>query len=172
LTRRTAPTSVYVMSGRLALAVAIGLAATSLSACSGKQESAASGNPSGRLTKAQFIARGDAVCKEIEQVPDTIPAPADTSDIGAVADYIQQGLDKTRPKVEQFKALRPPASDQAVADRLKSTYDQLLAKEVEVIAAARAHNQAAYQTAQDAVGELVAKLRDEASAYGFKVCGA
>jgi hypothetical protein len=160
------------MSRKLVTAVAIWLATTALSACSSKNESSGGGDPSGRLTKAQYIARGDAVCKEIEQVPDTIPAPEDTSDIDAVADYIQQGVDKTRPKVEQFEALQPPVSDQAVADQLKSTYDQLLAKEAEVIAAARAHNQAAYQKAQDEVGTLVEALGKQASAYGFKVCGA
>lgn len=62
---------------------------------------------------------------EINEIPDTIDAPAETSDIGTAADYLQQSLDKTRPKVEQLKALRAPAGDQAVADRLRTTYDHL-----------------------------------------------
>ena len=160
------------MPGKLTIAVAFGLAAVLVSGCSSKQSSGTPGAASGRLTKAEFIARGDAVCKEIDEIPDTINAPAETSDIGAAADYLQQSLDKTRPKVAQLEALRPPAADQAVADRLRTTYDQLLAKEADVIAAARARNQAAYTTAQGEVAALIKDLHDEASAYGFRVCGA
>lgn len=158
------------MSAKLALALVLSLAAASASACS-KQEPSAAGNASGRLTKTQFVARGDAICKEINEVPDDIAEPGNASDVGAVADYLQQSLDRTRPKVEQFKALRPPARDQAVADRMGGTYDQLLAKEGEVIAAARAHNAEAYTKGQDELRDLTEKLGQEASAYGFEVCG-
>ena len=160
------------MPGKVAVAVAVGLAAAVLGACSSKQSSATGGAASGRLTKAEFIARGDATCKEINEIPDTIDASAETSDIGAAADYLQQSFDKTRPKVAQLETLRPPAADQAVADRLRSIYDQLLAREADVIAAARARNQAAFATAQGEVAALIKELHDEASAYGFKVCGA
>jgi hypothetical protein len=160
------------MLPKLALALALSLAAASMGACSDKQGPGAEGSTSGRLTKTQYVARGDALCKEINEIPDTIAEPQDATDVGALAGYLQQSLDRTRPKVEQFKALRPPAQDQPVATRMSGAYDQLLAKEAEVIAAARARNGRAYRKAQDEVKSLTAKLSKEASAYGFEVCGA
>jgi hypothetical protein len=159
------------MPGKLALAIALSVTAASLSACSGKQEPSTTAGSSGRLTKAQFIQRGDAICKEMNEVPDKIAEPENASDIGAVADYLQESLDQTRPKVEQFKALLPPAEDQAVATRMASIYDQLLAKEAEVIAAARARDHERYDKAQGEVKGLTMKLDEEASAYGFEICG-
>jgi hypothetical protein len=162
------------MSSMRAAALALCLAVASMSACSGKQGSSSvgdTGGSSGRLTKAQYIARGDAICKDMNEVPDKIAEPEDASDIGAVADYLQQSLDETRPKVDELEALQPPAGDQDVATRMNDTYDQLLAKEAEVIAAARARDNERYDQAQAEVKELTMKLSEEASAYGFEVCG-
>ena len=125
----------------------------------------------GRLTKAQYIAQGDAVCKEIKEVPDTVAQPTDENDNAAVAAYFQQALDATKPKVEQFRALEPPVSDQAVADEMNATFADLLATTGDIIAALRQNNADAARSADETLTTIRDKLTRTAEGYGFTVCG-
>jgi hypothetical protein len=166
------------MPRTVALAMALALVAASLGACSGKHRSDATGSPkapdasdAGRLTKAQYIAQGDAVCKEINEVPDTITKPADEKDNVAVAAYFQQSLDATRPRVEQFRTLEPPKADQAVADQMNAAFGELLATTGDIVAALRQKNADAVKSADETLKTLGEKLARTAKDYGFTVCG-
>jgi hypothetical protein len=119
--------------------------------------------------KEAYIARGDAICGEIDALRGTIPVPPEDTD-AALAVYFQQLQDATRPKVDEFRALQPPEADRTVADELKGLFGELLAANDGLIAAYRQGGPDAIRAADDAREAVLERLEAVAAGYGFVVC--
>ena len=125
----------------------LGAAALVVAGCGGGDD-----EPSGAgvkpLTKAQFIARADAICREVKQAqrPHTERVQALTrgADLRQVAPILAAALAETRTGRERLEDLRAqaPREDRAALDAYFAAADRLLAAGERLAAAAKAGDRA------------------------------
>jgi hypothetical protein len=155
------------MNGRKARIVAASMAvALVLAACS--SDSGSSGG-SGRLTKAQYIARADQICKAANRKAQALGAPT-TTDPQALAQFLSKSGRIINDAVDQLKKLNPPKADEQKINTLvnglqkSASYFPALVKAVK--------NQDTQQVKQVArkLQEASLKGAQIAQSYGFHVC--
>ena len=79
------------------------------------------GNGSERLSRNAYLARADAICRDVDEKRKTLPVPAAIPDIPAYVDRALPILDEARSRLE---ALRPPSSlDDQVSGWLSAIRD-------------------------------------------------
>jgi hypothetical protein len=83
----------------------IGVAVAVLAGCGGGGQA---------LTKEQYAARADAICDKHNKETQAFGNPANLADLAKVADQTLTVLDKA---ISELEALKPPASEKAIADR-------------------------------------------------------
>jgi hypothetical protein len=152
------------MNGRRARIVA-GMAVIVLlaSACS------SSGDAGGPLTKAQFIARADKICREANQKTSELGAPTST-DPEVLADFLAKSGRIISDAVGQLKHLQPPKADQQKIDRLVAGLEKSASYFPALIKAVKSNNtQQIKQTAQQ-LQQASLQGQDIAQSYGFRVC--
>jgi hypothetical protein len=71
----------------------------------------------GRLTRASYIRRVNAICDSFGKRLDKIPPPLDPASPGAVYESIGLALPLLREQSERVRSLKPPAGLQAEVDR-------------------------------------------------------
>jgi hypothetical protein len=147
----------------LLAAAALGVAA----ACGGNGDSGGDAEAE-RLTKEEYIAQAAAVCQEAEDRFDEL---GDAQTIEEAAALGEEAVTIGEEQLEQLRALRPPAEDEATIEEAYDLLEQQLAVARDLVEALRANDQAAAQ-------ELIAegeRLNEEADAiaaeYGLEVCG-
>lgn len=137
--------------------------AASLSACGGSSN-----------TKADFVARADAICtKTLSQTRAITPPVSSTQPGGALAAYLGQVVPLVQSEAGQIRALKRPAGGTA-QDRLMLS--QYLAALGQVVVAYRQLEAAARRGDTQAIATVEATLRANpaatlAASYGLRSCG-
>ena len=165
---------------RICCLVLFGVVATVLTGCGGGGSSTSGGSTTspgatsapaggGRLTKADFIAQGDAICVANVAKEQALPRPS-SSDLRSVASYLTPLIAIVADEDAKLRALKPPAADQVTINAALSELDTALADFRKAESAASAGNsagfQSEFQTAKGPSDDATAKLH----AYGFQHC--
>ncbi len=150
------------MRSRAVTLAAIAAAAVAVAGCSG------GGGGDDRLSKDEFIAQADAICKEANEKLDALGEPASFEEVASLAG---DAIAIQEDAIAQLRALEPPAEDEAT---LNEAY-ALLDRQVEV---GRQIQEAAAAGDAAKIEELVAEIEpiDEeadqiAADYGLEECG-
>jgi hypothetical protein len=129
------------------------------------------------LTKAEYIARADAVCKaqeakraELEQQVAEL-TPITSGETGEVAALLRQQADNQMAEVKGLLALRPPGADAANLSSLLSILSAEITDLDDWADAYDRRNVREIRSLQIRVAEHGAKASALAGEYGFKVCG-
>ena len=154
------------------------LAAIVAAGCGGDHEdsTAAGASTTARsLTKADYIAKSDAICGQANQTIRslnlTIAGALQQGDNQAAANAVDTGLDRLRTLDSQIADLPMPAGDEGILTRLNAARAQSLAL-IEHLGGAFADGDNARVQRLTAQLDLVAKrTRAIAGPYGFQVCG-
>lgn len=91
---------------RLALLFALVLAIV-VAGCGG------GGGGGDRLSKDEYVAQADAICKEVEQKGDAIEEPTSLEDVGR---FVDEALPVFDDGLDRLRELRPPAELQDAVD--------------------------------------------------------
>ncbi len=127
-------------------------------------------------TKAQFIARADAICART----DAKLKPAKKR-LGAVENVVgskegaaalRQAASITREGIAQLQALTVPQGDAATVQKVITALDDEAADIDNMASAAAAGEASAIEAAKQAMQTTKATYDGLAQGYGFKVCGA
>lgn len=132
--------------------------ALSLAGCGG-------GSPS----KAAYIAKGDAVCKDASAQVDQLGQPPKSTDSKAIADFLDKGAALAQRSLDRLSGLDRPAGDTAQLKAIFTARQQAVDKIKQAAQQARAGN---LRAASTTISQVNAKAVDAMlMAYGFKVCG-
>jgi hypothetical protein len=135
------------------------------SACSSKSSS-----NTRHLTKTEFVARANAICRAMNAQAKTVPNPGnDPNKLAAASDRVAA---ITATALRKIRALPQPPNDAATLDAIYSKLDAILVQWGTLAAAARAGNKAAAQRSGAKLSVLVNQANAASNAYGLTVCGA
>jgi len=121
-----------------------------------------------RLSKQEYIRQGDAICADVKAKVDALPEPSKREES---VQFHDQATAIVREAAGGFKALKPPASDQATADQLNSLYDQSVIKYSEYVAALRSGDRKTERRVYDELVGLGTQLDQASRRYGLVKCG-
>jgi hypothetical protein len=149
------------MRGTLTACLVVALAALAVSA--------GSASASARVTKAQYIAKGDAICgTAIVQLRRLGYLRGGRA---AVASRGKRWLAIDRRTLAALRRLTPPAADRARVKRLLGLGDVAINKGVVgAIEAAKNGSNAGYSAAARRATAMINRAHAAARAYGFRVC--
>ncbi len=126
------------------------------------------------LTKAQYIAQADRICREVEAATktyadqvDALPEGSGTERIGNILDG---GLAETRKGVDRLKALQAPSEDRATVKAYFSSIDKAIVVYEGLVQAVRAEDEAKAKRYARQADPLFDEQRRLARQYGFKQC--
>jgi hypothetical protein len=128
----------------------------------------------GGYTKADFVARANAICtKTLNQTRAIIPPASTAPPGGEFAAYLGQLVPLVQSETDQIRALKRPSGGTAEDRRMLSQY---LAALGQVVTAYRQLKAAAKQGDAQAIANVEATLRanpaaDLAASYGLRSCG-
>jgi hypothetical protein len=146
--------------------VAVTVLALALAACSGGTD---------RLTKAELITQGDAVCKTFSDkagpIGQDITAAPSADNLPQYATAFGQLESVFSDMIDSLKALSPPEADQSTWDSITSGLTSELAALREAKTAAESGDLTAFNAAGTKIGQLDGETSKLATTYGFQVCG-
>ncbi len=146
--------------------VAVTVFALVLAACSGGSD---------RLTKAELITQGDAVCKTFSDkagpIGQGITAAPSADNLPQYATAFGQLETVFSDMIDSLKALSPPEADQSTWDSITSGLTNELAALREAKTAAEGGDLTAFNAAGTKIGQLDGQTSQLATTYGFQVCG-
>jgi hypothetical protein len=125
-------------------------------------------------TKADFVARANAICTKTLAQTRAIPPPVSTAQpTGALAAYLGRLVPLLQSETDQIRALKRPSVGSAQDRQTLSKYLVALSQ---VVASYRQLESAAKRGDADAVASVEAALRanpaaDLAASYGLHACG-
>jgi hypothetical protein len=144
--------------GLAALAAAVAVAA----GCGAGEEG------DGRLTKEEFIAAADAICKEANAKLDALGTP---TTLEQIAKFAGDAITIQEEALADLKALKPPAADEATINEAYALLDQQLELGRQIEAAAKEGDQAKIQELVGEVQPIDSQADQIAQDYGLKECG-
>jgi hypothetical protein len=154
------------MTTRSTWFAALSVFAVVLAACSGGSD---------RLTKAELITRGDAVCKTFSDkagpIGQDITAAPSADNLSQYATAFGQLETVFSDMIDSLKALSPPEADQSTWDSITSGLTNELAALREAKTAAEGGDLTAFNAAGTKIGQLDGQTSQLATTYGFQVCG-
>jgi hypothetical protein len=158
--------------GLLALLAAIALV---VSGCGG------GGSGGRRLTKAELISRGDAICSKYraknqalnKDAPAKNPTDPSASDaeVRKAAPVLRKLADNLRDARDELGDLRPPSDVESDWDNTLDDQDQLASKLDEAAAAALALDRQRVVVEFGEILRLNRRINSFETDYGFRVCG-
>ncbi len=155
----------------------LGAAVLALAGCGDdKDEPAAnaSGGAAKPLTKAQFIARADAICRDVKaaQQPytDRIRALSRVDQLERLAPILEGAQEESRKGLQRLRALPAPEEDRATLDGYYAAAQKLLDAGAELAAAAKANDRARGRKVAASAGALSADEQRLADDYGLEDC--
>ena len=157
-------------------AALLGAARLALAGCGGGEEEASQSSAK-PLTKAPFIARADAICREVKQAqrPHTerLGALPRGADLREVAPLLKAALEQTRKGRERLQTLRAqaPREARATLGAYFAAADRLLAASERLAAAAKSGDHAAGRRIAATADALSDEQQRRADEYGFEDCG-
>ncbi len=120
-----------------------------------------------RLTKEEYIAEADAICKEANDKLDALGEPT----LGNFEQYISDAEGIARDQLAKLRALSPPAEDE---ETLNSAYD-LIERQIELALegseALKNQDQAAFERVSGEIEQINAEADQIAQDYGLQECG-
>jgi hypothetical protein len=133
-----------------------------LVSCGGEGSGGGDGRP---LSKQQFTAKANAICKQADDRVVQLTRPTDLPSYGSYAASLEPIAHDLQDKLE---SLRPPQQEKAAVDRLLSDLKDAVAKIPQLRAAAEAGDP---QKAQKIANDFNASpFNTEASDLGLKEC--
>jgi hypothetical protein len=164
------------------LVAMLGGAALAVAAC-GDDKSSTSSSPrpggSGQAAaappaKAAYIARGDAICRDVaratQKYADQIDALPRGSKPGAAAGILDAGLAETRKGLARLRALPPPREDRATLDAYYDSFGRSLSAYAKLVDAARDDDRTQATKLAAQTDALAGEQRRLAKRYGFRRC--
>jgi hypothetical protein len=157
------------------LGIGLALAAIGLAACGGSDD--ASDAP---LTRAQYIATTDALCKQSNARTRKLNAELRRQSAGATNDadllrrlapVLERGYGPVRDNAAAFQAANPPAADAAEIERIRALYDRQAEFVRKLARAARRVDSSEFKSLSEQQKDVVTRARRLARSYGFKECG-
>jgi hypothetical protein len=143
-----------------------------LAGCGGGSEEADGTN---RLTKAELISQGDALCAGVEEelapvFGELFPTGSETPPASEAAGPMRVAADALRREYVEFSRLAPPEEDQQRFDAILEKFDAAV-KDVEKSAdLAAGGDTEGYLKALEAANGSDAESRDLMRDYGFDTC--
>ena len=134
----------------------------------------------GSVSRAEFIARADAFCKEANARAKRVNERAKEAasrvtgaeeQLKAVAPLFAEGLEIQRESTEGFKRIEYPPADRGVIEELHRAGDRLTVLVAEVGEAAEAGDVARFRSLAQEQARIKARTRVIQRDYGFKECG-
>lgn len=123
----------------------------------------------GRLSKKEFIRKGDAICRQTNAESAKTPVP-DKKDIRATADYLRGTATLLMGQDDRLDALKPPKQDEP---RLRDVFSRQRAALAQLQDAANKYQlgdqDVAQVTANNADTALL-EVRQDLQGYGFQDC--
>lgn len=129
------------------------------------------------LTKAQFVDRADAICRDVKQAQRAYTERLASLERGAelerVAPILEGALGESRKGLERLRDLRAqaPREDRATFDDYLAAARRLLAQSAKLAEAARSDDVAAGREVAAAADALSADEQRLADEYGLEDCG-
>jgi hypothetical protein len=152
------------MSKRFAWFIAV--LAVVLAACSGGSD---------RLTKAELITQGDAICKTFSDkagpIGQDITAAPSAGNLPQYAAAFGQLETVFGDMIDGLKALSPPEADQSTWDAITSGLEDELVALREAKTTAEGGDLTAFNAAGTKIGQFDNQTSQLATTYGFQVCG-
>lgn len=121
-------------------------------------------------TKGQFIAEGDAVCRDFREATEDARSQR-PSGYDQLAEQVAEIRRAAESAMERFRSLTPPPGDEEIVERYSASIEDSLAIFRRLEAAAKKQDTAKIKTYTDDLLELAKGQRELAQGYGFKVCG-
>jgi hypothetical protein len=154
------------MTNRSTWFAALTVFAVVLAACSGGSD---------RLTKAELITQGDAICKtfstKANPIGQDITAAPSADNLDQYATAFGQLETVFGDMMDGLKGLSPPEADQSTWDGITKGVDDELAALREAKTAAQGGDLTAFNAAGTKIGQLDNQTSQAATTYGFQVCG-
>jgi len=163
---------------RTLTSAALAAAALALAACGDSGDSG--DDKTATSTRAEFIAKTDAQCKvsnartktlneEAARAADTAKTEAEL--LKQLAPILQRGYGQVRDNAAAFQAVNPPADDAAEIEVIRKLYDEQAELVRKLAAAAKSADKNRFKVLTREQGDVLARARKAAAAYGFKECG-
>jgi hypothetical protein len=123
----------------------------------------------GRLSKKEFIRKGDAICRSTNAEAAKTPVP-DKTDIRGTADYLRATSKLLMAQDDRLDALQPPKQDQA---RLRDVFQRQRAALTTLQDAANKYqlgDQTLAQVTANNASTALVEVRQDLQGYGFQDC--
>lgn len=151
------------------LAVVLGSAALAVAGC-GDDKPSTSSTPA----KGAYIARADAICRDIaaatQRYENQIDALPPGSKPDAASGILDAGLAETRKGLARLRALPAPSEDRATLDAYYDSFGKSLRAYTRLVNAARDNDRAQATKLASETDALAAEQRQLATRYGFRRC--
>ena len=145
---------------RRVLVFAVLALATILAGCGG-------GGGDDRLSKEEFIAEADAICKQANEQIDALGEPT----LENIDEYLADAEAISREQLGQLRALKPPAADEATLNGAYDLIEQQIALAADGVEALKSGDQAAFEQVNAQITTIEAEADQIARDYGLQECG-
>jgi hypothetical protein len=141
---------------------------------------ACGGGGGDEVSREDFIAKADAFCKEqnAEAKKRNAKLQATATEAHSEAEFfnraipqLEEGLEWTRDKQEEFRNIEPPADDRATIDKLHDTIAEEIDQLERVVDAARDRDLEKFASLAEAQQKIDDRADAIAKDYGLKECG-
>lgn len=148
------------MNGRRARIVGAVVVVVLVGACS---------SDSGRLTKAQYIAKADRICQAANQKTAAL-APPSSTDPQALARFLSKSGQIIADAVAKLQNLEPPKADEQKINKLVNGLQKSASYFPPLIKAVKAQDTQAIQRVAAQLRQASLQGAEIAQTYGFHVC--
>ena len=164
-----------MLRARRQLGTGLALAALGLAACGGSDDAG-----DAPLTRAQYIATTDALCKQSNARTRKLNAELRRLAVGVTSDaqllrrlapVLERGYGPVRDNAAAFQAANPPAADAAQVERIRALYDRQAEYVRRLARAARRVDSNEFKSLSEQQKDVVTSARRLAHSFGFKECG-
>lgn len=158
----------------------VGAAALAVTGCGGGDDEPRAGEAARTATalaKPAFIARANALCRQIKQAQrpynDRVEGLARGADLERVAPLLEGALSESRKGLDRLRDLRAqaPTEDRTAFDAYLAAAERLLAESARLAEAAKAGDRAAGLAVAATADALSADEQRLAGEYGIEDCG-
>jgi hypothetical protein len=119
-------------------------------------------------TRAEYLARAEAICKDYGERLDRIPPPGDLSSPGSIVESLEQALPLLREQEDAVRALVAPAALRARLDRFYALTDRSLDELQAALDAALERELYPMATALTRFGDVRNQAKRVAREIGFR----
>ena len=141
----------------------------------GESESAAPATGDAQLSREEYIAEADALCRTINDAAEVLDQRARTAlaqgDLSGAAEVLEEAADEARPILDELEALPTPPGDEEFLVGYFRLIERQVALIAQMAAALRDGDTNAFAILRQQTAEVDAKDDALAAEYGFEVCG-